>query len=107
MSSASVRPSQISAIFKIGLGLVQCLSTLRSFSKVRWPDTFAALIQAIDVFLIEAFSVVPAECIVGHRLGFFYELCATLTLPLITLLVIMLMALLLYGSELRTNRRLK
>ena len=70
----SVRPPQISAIFKIGLGLVQCLSTLRCFSKVRWPDSFAALIQAVDLFLIEAFSVVPAECIVGRRLGFFYEL---------------------------------
>ena len=49
----------------------------------------------------------PAECIVGHRLGFLYELCATLTLPLMTFLMIMLMALLLYGYELRTNRRLK
>ena len=86
---------------------MQCLSTLRSFSKVRWPDTFAAMIQAIDFFLIEAFSVVPAECIVGHRLGFFYELCATLTLPLITFLVISMMALLLYGYELRSSRRLK
>ena len=98
---------QISATFKIGLGLVQCLSTLRSFSKVRWPESFAALIEAIDMFLIEAFSVVPAECIVGHRLGFFYELCATLTLPLITFSIIMLMALVLYGWELHKHRRLK
>ena len=102
-----MRPPQISAIFKIGLGLVQCLSTLRCFSKVRWPDSFAALIQAVDLFLIEAFSVVPAECIVGRRLGFFYELCAMLTLPLITFFVVMLMALLVYGCELHANRGLK
>ena len=96
--------AQVSAIFKIALGLMQCLSTLRSFSKVRWPETFAALIEAVDLFLIEAFAVVPAECIVGHRLGFFYELCATLTLPLISFLVIMLMAVLLYGWELHAAR---
>ena len=41
----------------------------------------------------------------GHRLGFFYELIATLCLPLATFVVIMLMALLLYGLELRSNRR--
>ena len=70
-------------------------------------DSFAALIQAVDLFLIEAFSVVPAECIVGRRLGFFYELCAMLTLPLITFFVVMLMALLVYGCELHANRRLK
>ena len=58
-------PPQISATFKIGLGLVQCLSTLRSFTKVRWPQTFVVLIEAMDYVLIEAFAVVPAECIVG------------------------------------------
>ena len=98
---------QISATFKIALGLVQCLSTLRSFSKVRWPDAFVVLIEAIDLFLIEAFSVVPAECIVNQRLGFFYELIATLSLPLFTFIIIMLMALLLYGCELHSVRRSK
>jgi hypothetical protein len=98
---------QISATFKIGVGLVQCLSTLRRFSKVRWPETFTAFIEAIDIFLLEAFSVVPAECIAGRRLGFFYELVATLVLPLMTFLVIMLMAALLYGCELSSVRRKK
>ena len=41
----------------------------------------------------------------GHRLGFFYELVATLCLPVTTFVVIMLLALLLYGLELRSNRR--
>ena len=40
----------------------------------------------------------------GHRLGFFYELVATLCLPLTTFVIIMLMALLIYGWELQTNR---
>ena len=60
-------PLQISATFKIGLGLVQCLSTLRSFTKVRWPRSFVALIETLDYVLIEAFAVVPAECLVGTR----------------------------------------
>jgi hypothetical protein len=98
---------QISATFKIGVGLVQCLSTLRRFSKVRWPVTFVAFIEAIDIFLIEAFSVVPAECLAGRRLGFFYELVATLVLPLVTFLVIMLMAAIVYGWELHSIRRTK
>ena len=41
----------------------------------------------------------------GHRLGFFYELVATLCLPVTTFVVILLLALLLYGLELRSNRR--
>ena len=65
------------------------------------------MIAAMDVFLIEAFAVVPAECIIGHRLGFFYELCAILAMPLVTFIIIMLMALLLYGCELKKHRRLK
>ena len=39
--------------FKIGLGLVQCLSTLRSFSRVLWPEVFADFIVAIDQFTVE------------------------------------------------------
>ena len=65
------------------------------------------MIAAMDVFLIEAFAVVPAECIIGHRLGFLYELCAMLAMPLVTFIIIMLMALLLYGCELKKHRRLK
>jgi hypothetical protein len=100
-------PPQISATFKIGVGLVQCLSTLRRFSRVRWPETFTKFIEAIDIFLFEAFSVVPAECVVGRRLGFFYELVATLSLPFITFAIIMLMATLVYGYELYSVRRTK
>ena len=41
------------------------LSTLRSFSRVLWPEVFTNYISAIDQFTVEAFSIVPAECIVG------------------------------------------
>jgi hypothetical protein len=61
-------PRQVSAIFKIIVGLVQCLSTLRSFSRVLWPEVFTNYISAIDQFTVEAFSIVPAECIVGGPL---------------------------------------
>jgi hypothetical protein len=98
-------PRQVSAIFKIIVGLVQCLSTLRSFSRVLWPDVFTDFISAIDQFTVEAFSIVPAECIVGQRLGFYYELVATLLLPALSFGVVMLMALLLYGCELHQGRR--
>ena len=50
-------PRQISAIFKIVVGLVQCLSTLRSFSRVLWPEIFADLIAAIDQFTVEVSSL--------------------------------------------------
>ena len=43
--------------------------------------------------LWQAFSIVPAECIVGRRLGFYYELVATLLLPVLSFGVVMLMAL--------------
>ena len=48
---------------------------------------------------------VPWTVPAGHRLGFFYELVATLCLPVTTFVVILLLALLLYGLELRSNRR--
>ena len=44
------------------------LSTLRSFSRVLWPEVFTNYISAIDQFTVEAFSIVPAECIVGGPL---------------------------------------
>ena len=50
-------PRQISAIFKIVVGLVQCLSTLRSFSRVLWPEVFADFIAAIDQFAVEVSSL--------------------------------------------------
>ena len=43
--------------------------------------------------LWQAFSIVPAECIVGRRLGFYYELVATLLLPVLSFGVVMLVAL--------------
>jgi hypothetical protein len=32
---------------------------------VLWPEVFTDFISAIDQFTVEAFSIVPAECIVG------------------------------------------
>ena len=43
--------------------------------------------------LLQAFSIVPAECIVGRRLGFYYELVATLLLPALSFCVVSLIAL--------------
>lgn len=46
-------PRQLSAVFKIVVGLVQCLSTLRSFSRVLWPEVFTDFIATIDQFTVE------------------------------------------------------
>ena len=46
-------PRQVSAVFKIVVGLVQCLSTLRSFSRVLWPEVFTDFIVTIDQFTVE------------------------------------------------------
>ena len=54
--------------------------------------------------LAQAFSVVPVECIVGTRLGFFYELVAHLLLPILSFFVILLLALLVYSVELYQHR---
>ena len=80
---------------------------LSTHRKVRWPALFVGFIDMIDRFTIEAFSIVPAECIVGQRLGFYYELVATLALPILTFLLILLMAFVVYSVELWQVRRAK
>ena len=80
---------------------------LSTHRKVRWPALFVGFIDMIDRFTIEAFSIVPAECIVGQRLGFYYELVATLLLPILTFLLILLMAFVVYSVELWQVRRAK
>ena len=80
---------------------------LLTHRKVRWPALFVGFIDMIDRFTIEAFSIVPAECIVGQRLGFYYELVATLLLPILTFLLILLMAFVVYSVELWQVRRAK
>jgi hypothetical protein len=42
---------------------------------------------------LQAFSIVPAECIIGRRLGFYYELVATLLLPALSFGMVSLTAL--------------
>ena len=65
---AGALPSYHPCHGKYSVGLVQCLSTLCSFSRVLWPEVFTNYISAIDQFTVEAFSIVPAECIVGGPL---------------------------------------
>ena len=57
--------------------------------------TTAALTMVLTMALtqLQAFSIVPAECIVGRRLGFYYELVATLLLPALSFCVVSLIAL--------------
>ena len=51
------------------------------------------MLRSTCLLLLQAFSIVPAECIVGRRLGFYYELVATLLLPALSFCVVSLIAL--------------
>ena len=33
---------------------------------MRWPETFTSFIDVIDQFTVEAFAVVPVECVAGR-----------------------------------------
>ena len=48
----------------------------------------------MDIFSIDILTLVPAECAVGQRLGFHYELVVSLASPFVFLIVLLLLAVL-------------
>ena len=74
--------SVLSGIFKVLLSYTQCLSTMTRFNQVSWPRIFIDFMDALGELLPEVFTLLPAECIAGERLGFYFELYSTLALPL-------------------------
>ena len=50
-------------------------------------------------------SVIPAECLFGRRLGFYYEMLATCLLPLISFLLILLVAFVVYAIEHKSSKK--
>ena len=70
-----------SALAKVCLGYTQCLGAIIRFPLVAWPAAFTAFIEVLDVFNLEIFAIVPAECIAGKRLGFYLEMAATSSMP--------------------------
>ena len=67
---------------KILLGYCQCLSAVQRFPLIVWPHIFYRFMEILDEVNIELFSTVPAECITGNRLGLYYEMLATLLIPI-------------------------
>lgn len=101
---------QVAAIGKIVLAFTQCLAPLTQFTMVRWPKTFTTFIERLDIGqqtadAVRLDSVIPAECLFGRRLGFYYEMVATLLLPLISFALILLVALVVYAIEHRSSKK--
>lgn len=92
----------VSGVFKILLSYCQCLGALTRFDRIAWPDLFDKFIDFINIaFNIEIFAILPAECISRSRLGFAYELMATLSLPILAFGGIFI---LLFGAHLSLRR---
>ena len=101
---------QVAAIGKIVLAFTQCLAPLTQFTMVRWPKTFTTFIERLDIGqqtadAVRLDSVIPAECLFGRRLGFYYEMVATCLLPLISFVLILLVALVVYAIEHRSSKK--
>ena len=101
---------QVAAIGKIVLAFTQCLAPLTQFTMVRWPKTFTTFVERLDIGqqtadAVRLDSVIPAECLFGRRLGFYYEMVATLLLPLISFALILLVALVVYALEHRSSKK--
>tara|TARA_B110001452_G_scaffold164551_1_gene137268 strand:- start:678 stop:4919 length:4242 start_codon:yes stop_codon:yes gene_type:complete len=101
---------QLAAAGKIVVAFTQCISPLREFNRVVWPETFTNFMDSIDVgdktaATVKLDSAVPAECFFGFRLGFYYELVATMLLPVISFVVILIVASIVFGVEYHRNKR--
>ena len=61
-------------IFRILLGYCQCLGMTRRYLRVVWPEKFLRFLEVLDQLTLEVFDLVPAECAIGHSLGYDIEL---------------------------------
>ena len=72
----------LSGLTKICLSYAQCLGAIGRFSRVRWPQIFVDFMNLLDELNLELFSIVPAECLAGQRLGYYFEMLAVLVAPI-------------------------
>ena len=84
-------PAIVQSLAKVIISCSQCLGGINRFNLVRMPDLFFAFVEKLDFLNIELFSVVPAECVTGRRLGFYFEMLATLSIPFIVFLGVLIM----------------
>ena len=73
--------TMLSGLFKIALSFAQCLGAISRLSLVKWPAMFIKFMETLNQLVPELFTIVPAECIAGSRLGFYIEMLATLLIP--------------------------
>ena len=95
-----------STFARIALGFCQCLSVQRRFVKVSWPRGFLDFLGLLDQLTFDIFDLASAECALGRRLGFHYELIVTLATPLALLLMLLVLALVLLACVGRRRRSL-
>ena len=82
--------SVCTSLAKVLISFSQCLGTVKRLNRVKWPLLFVEFMERLDFLNLELFSVVPAECVTGDRLGFMFELLATVLIPIIMLAVSLL-----------------
>ena len=82
-------PAIVAGLSKITLSFMQCIGAINRFGKLKWPQLFIDFMKLLDSLNLEFFSVVPAECVTGSRLGFFFELATTLGMPIIFIFLTM------------------
>ena len=74
--------SVCTSLAKVLISFSQCLGTIKRLDRVKWPHLFVEFMERLDFLNLELFSVVPAECVTGDRLGFMFELLATVLIPI-------------------------
>ena len=74
--------SIIAGLFKVGLSFLQCLGAVSRFTMVKWPSIFLRFTQLVYEMIPDIFTILPAECVVQGRLGFYIELLTALLMPI-------------------------
>ena len=87
------------ALARISLGYCQCIAMMTRFQLVRWPSLFDGFLRALEQLNLEIFDLIPAECAIGQRLGFYVELTGSLVAPPIMGSVLLILALIIANSS--------
>ena len=65
LAMLSRRHVQATAVLKILLGYLQCMSIFARLDKVRWPPVFLDFLSYFDYFSLDLFSFLPVQCAIG------------------------------------------
>ena len=80
------------SLIKIIITYSQVLSSLMRIPDIHWPHDFVQFMKTFDrIFSIELFTLLPADCVAGTRVGYYFELLASLLLPIGVLIVLFIL----------------